>query len=70
MPGSPKSGPDGWAVSAAVTSSSMYYIRGTPALFTGTVEAPDEATAIKMAIEEFQISDLRVQKQLIAQRAE
>jgi hypothetical protein len=32
-------------------------IRGTPAQFIGFVDAPDDATAIKNAIEEFQITD-------------
>jgi hypothetical protein len=33
----------------------IYRVRGTPAAAIGTVEAPDEATAIAKAIEEFAI---------------
>jgi hypothetical protein len=33
----------------------IYRVRGTPAAALGTVEAPDEATAIAKAIEEFAI---------------
>jgi hypothetical protein len=36
--------------------------------FFGTVEAPDEATAIKKAIEEFKIIDPVIQKRFPAQR--
>jgi 1,2-phenylacetyl-CoA epoxidase PaaB subunit len=46
----------------------VYRLRGTPAQFIGTVEAPDEATAIEKAIEEFHITDPAMQKRLIAQR--
>jgi hypothetical protein len=43
-------------------------IRGTPAEFIGYVDAPDEATAIKNAIEEFEITDPEKKKRLVAQR--
>jgi hypothetical protein len=43
-------------------------IRGTPAQFIGIVEAPDEKTAIKAAIEKFKITDREKQKRLVAQR--
>jgi hypothetical protein len=36
-------------------SWSIYRIRGTPAVLVGIVYAPDEKTAIQMAIEEYQI---------------
>jgi hypothetical protein len=45
-------------------SWNIYRLRGTPAKFIGTVEAPDETTAIK----EFKITDPAMQKRLIAQR--
>jgi hypothetical protein len=48
-------------------SWNVYRLRGTPAQFIGSVEAPDEATAIKKAIEEFKITDPVMQKRLIAQ---
>jgi hypothetical protein len=37
-------------------SWSVYQLRGTPAKFIGLVYAPDEATAIQKAIEEFKIA--------------
>jgi hypothetical protein len=43
-------------------------IRGSPAEFIGFVEAPDDATAIKNAIEEFGITDREKKKRLVAQR--
>jgi hypothetical protein len=43
-------------------------IRGTPAEQIGYVEAPDEATAIKTAIEQFQITDQQKQSRLAAVR--
>jgi len=46
----------------------IYRLRGTPAVFVGMVEAPDETTAIKKAIAEFNITDTEQQKRLIAQR--
>jgi|HubBroStandDraft_6_1064221.scaffolds.fasta_scaffold921758_2 hypothetical protein len=49
-------------------SWNIYRLRGTPAQLIGRVEAPDEATAIKKAIEEFKITNPVMQKRLIAQR--
>jgi hypothetical protein len=49
-------------------SWNIYRLRGTPAAFIGTVDAPDETTAVKKAIEEFAITDAEQQKRLIAQR--
>jgi hypothetical protein len=46
---------------------SIYHIKGTPAALLGHVEAPDEETAIKKAIDEFAISPA-LQKRLLAQR--
>jgi hypothetical protein len=46
---------------------SIYHIKGTPAALLGRVEAPDEETAIKKAIEEFNISPA-LQNRLLAQR--
>jgi hypothetical protein len=46
---------------------SIYHIKGTPAALLGRVEAPDEQTAIKKAIEEFEIAPA-LQKRLLAQR--
>jgi hypothetical protein len=43
-------------------------IRSSPAEFIGYVDAPDEATAIKKAIEEFGITDPEKKKRLVAQR--
>jgi hypothetical protein len=45
----------------------IYHIKGTPAVLLGQVEAPDEESAIKRAIEEFKISPA-LQKRLLAQR--
>ena len=44
----------------------IYRIRGTPAQFVGSVQAPDEQSAIKEAIKEFGITDPEQQKRLIA----
>jgi hypothetical protein len=49
-------------------SWSIYRLRGTPAAFIGIVDAPDEASAIKKAIEDYNITDPEGQKRLIAQR--
>jgi phosphoenolpyruvate carboxylase len=46
---------------------SIYHIKGTPAALLGRVEAPDEVSAIKKAIEEFNVSPA-LQKRLLAQR--
>jgi hypothetical protein len=54
-------------------SKKMYHwrisrIRGSPAEFIGYVDAPDDATAIENAIEEFGITDPEKKKRLVAQR--
>jgi hypothetical protein len=46
----------------------VYRLRHTPATFVGVVEAPDAETAIKKAIEQFNITDPQQQKRLVAQR--
>jgi hypothetical protein len=46
---------------------SIYHIKGTPAALLGRVEAPDEETAIKKAIDEFQIEPA-LQNRLLALR--
>jgi hypothetical protein len=46
----------------------MTRIRGTPAEQIGYVEAPDEATAIKAAIEQYGITDPQKQSRLVAVR--
>jgi hypothetical protein len=46
---------------------SIYHIKGTPAALLGRVEAPDEETAIKKAIDEFQIGPA-LRNRLLAQR--
>lgn len=46
----------------------IYHITGTPAKLLGHVEAPDEESAIKQAIEEFGITNPQLQKRLLAQR--
>jgi uncharacterized protein YdiU (UPF0061 family) len=43
-------------------------LKATPAEYIGEVEAPDEASAIKKAIEEFQITERWKQSRLVAQR--
>jgi hypothetical protein len=45
----------------------IYHIKGTPAKLLGHVEAPDEESAIKKAIEEFNVAP-EFQKRLLAQR--
>jgi hypothetical protein len=45
----------------------IYHIKGTPADLLGRIEAPDEETAIKKAIEEFEVRPA-LQKRLLAQR--
>ena len=57
-PSPPASKPHRWDI---------YHIKGTPAALLGHVEAPDEESAIKRAIEEFKISPA-LQKRLLAQR--
>jgi hypothetical protein len=46
----------------------IYHITVTPAKLLGHVEAPDEGSAIKQAIEEFGITNPQLQKRLLAQR--
>ena len=55
------------ASTAKPSSWSIYHIKGTPAAFLGRVEAPDEESAIRKAIEEFEINPA-LQKRLLAQR--
>jgi hypothetical protein len=55
------------ASAAKQSSWSIYHIKGTPAAFPGHVEAPDEESAIRKAIEEFEVSPA-LQKRLLAQR--
>ena len=43
-------------------------IKSTPVAFVGRVFAPDAETAIKRAIEEFEITNPEHQKRLVAQR--
>ena len=45
----------------------IYHIKGTPAVLLGHVEAPDEETAIKKAIEQFEIGP-ELRNRLLAQR--
>jgi hypothetical protein len=45
----------------------IYHLKGTPAKLLGHVEAPDEESAIKRAIEEFNVPR-ELQKRLLAQR--
>jgi len=47
----------------------IFLLRATPATPIGSVEAPDAASAIKKAIELYEISDPQKQKRLITQRA-
>jgi hypothetical protein len=43
-------------------------IKGSPAVEIGTVQAPDAATAIRIGIKEFEISDPEQRKRLAAYR--
>ena len=45
----------------------VYHIRGTPAQYLGTVEAPDEAAATKKATEELKVPPQQ-RKRLMAVR--
>jgi hypothetical protein len=45
----------------------VYHIRGTPAQFVGILDAPDEQSAIKRAIEEFKVP-ANQRNRLMAQR--
>jgi hypothetical protein len=48
-------------------SWAIHHIRGTPAQFVGIVDAPDEQSAIKNAIEEFGVQE-NLRDRLIATR--
>jgi len=56
------------AATAKQYSWAIYRLTGTPAKLLGHVEAPDEQSAIKQAIEEFGVTNPQLQKQLLAQR--
>jgi hypothetical protein len=45
-------------------------LRSVPAEFIGYVEAPNDAEAIREAIKQFEISDPKKQKRLVAQRVD
>jgi len=47
----------------------IFLLRATPATPIGSVEAPDAASAIKKAIDVFEMTDPQKQKRLRAQRA-
>jgi hypothetical protein len=49
-------------------SWNSFLLRATPAMPIDSVEAPDAASAIKKAIDGFEITDPRKQKRLVAQR--
>jgi 1,2-phenylacetyl-CoA epoxidase PaaB subunit len=46
----------------------IFRLRGTPAAFVGSVEAPDEQAAVKKAIDEYQITNPEHRRRLVAQR--
>ena len=46
----------------------IFFIKTAPATPLGTVEAPDERTAIEIAIDEFEIAGREAEKNLIARR--
>jgi hypothetical protein len=45
----------------------IYHIKGTPAMFIGTVTAPDEETALRKAIAELEIEH-NLRNRLVAMR--
>ena len=45
-------------------------LKASPAALIGYVEAPDQDTAIRTAIRQFEITNPEHQKRLVAQRAE
>ena len=52
---------------AKLHSWAIYRLKGTPAKLLGNVEAPNEESAIKRAIEEFSVAP-ELQKRLLARR--
>jgi hypothetical protein len=46
----------------------VFLVSDTRATPLGTVEAPDEKTALEIAFDEFEITNPQTQKRLIAQR--
>jgi hypothetical protein len=46
----------------------IFFIKTAPATPLGTVEAPDEKTAIEIAIDEFEIAGAKAEKNLSARR--
>lgn len=46
----------------------IFLLEALPTLLLGTVEAPDEKTALEIAVDEFEIDDPDQQKKLIAKR--
>jgi hypothetical protein len=48
-------------------SWAIHHIRGTPAQFVGIVDAPDAQSAVKKAIEEFEVPE-NLRNRLIATR--
>jgi hypothetical protein len=46
----------------------IFLVKAVPALFLGTVEAPDEKTALEIAVDEFEVDDPEQRKKLIAKR--
>jgi hypothetical protein len=63
----PKKAPPEAAAPAKQHRWSIYRLKGTPAKLLGHVEAPDEESAIKRAIEEFNIAP-ELRGRLLAQR--
>jgi hypothetical protein len=63
----PTKKPAAEAAPPKMASWAIYRLKGTPAALLGHVDAPDEATAIKKAIDEFAIEPA-LHKRLLAQR--